>query len=126
MEKGYEVKQLVYNRLHATHIPYFVAAIIKGPKGAYYVVDEFTLEIMLKAKSMNLYHRWIQDKTCLVPRVDVRFVCVKDTKTSDDTVRAVRRIYDKVLLKRTQLIIRDNSDRVRNIGKQLEIKLENK
>lgn len=80
----YKILETYYNKLGDNHIPYFIAAIVKGPRGGIYLVDEFSLEQLFKYNKYmdksKIYER-IDEKVSDVPK---NYITIRGGRVSDD------------------------------------------
>lgn len=121
MTGKYRIAYVVYNRTNKDTIPYFAAAVVIGPRGGYKILDEFSFEQLIEATDMPMESRlyYSRNKSKTVEKENVRFTMIKEYKT-DCLVDEVRKIYNKVLFRGTELIKRDSSERVTEIGRKLD------
>lgn len=101
---GYTIKELVYVKSSAVHIPYFGYMIIEGPKGGLYCLDEFNSQILIRdyCDKKNIYPSlWINSSKLLCQ------IAVKEKKlkfntqhVNDDNIGAIAKEYNATLLKR--------------------------
>lgn len=121
MSGKYEIAYIVYNRASKFNIPYFAAAIVKGPRGGYKVPDEFSFQQMIRAseldKAAQEYYISLPKKT--VPEVKVRYVMIPKYKV-DGLANKVRAIYKKVIMQNLELIKRDSVHKAKEIGTKLD------
>ncbi len=101
----YKIVQLIYNRLSNEHVPYFAAALVKGPNGGHIIIDEFTLQAMIRAKTGRPIEGCNYSEILGVD--DKRYIGYSKAKTSDDLVAYIGKVYRKVLFKNVRVIIRD-------------------
>lgn len=89
---GYKLDTVVYNDLgsteHGFHVPYMVGAVVKGPKGGKYMLDDYLVELYLKMCGFE-FLRAVDVTNYLIHDGYIRkkTVCVKDGITSEDTAR---------------------------------------
>lgn len=121
MSGKYEVVYIVYNRVSKFSIPYFAAAIVRGPRGGYKVLDWFSFQQMIRASELDKaaqdYYISLPKKT--VPEVNVRYVMIPQYSV-DTLINKVAAIYNKVMAKKLELIKRDSAHRAREIGTKLD------
>lgn len=103
--RGYKIEQLIYNRLSDKHIPYFAAALVKGPNGGYIIIDEFTLQVIIRAKYKDELGNYNYGEILGVE--DRRYICYSKGETSDDVVAYIGKVYRKVLFKNVRVVTRN-------------------
>ena len=46
----YKIEEVVFIKIHANHVPYYLGMIVSGPKGGKYYLDEYCTEILLASR----------------------------------------------------------------------------